>query len=73
MKDFDGGPHYLGYCPLGLGKVDLAAVSALLESSGNDLMIMCELDPSRGQPHTPLEAARINKMTMAALGYTFRT
>ena len=49
MKDFDGGQHYLGYCPLGLGNVDIAGVSALLESSGNDLMIMCELDPSRGQ------------------------
>ncbi len=73
MKDFDGGQHYLGYCPLGLGNVDIAGVSALLESSGNDLMIMCELDPSRGQPHAPSEAARINKMAMAALGYTFRT
>ena len=72
MKDFDGGPHYLGYCPLGMGKVDIAGVAAVLESSGNDLMIMCELDPSRGQPHTPLEAARINKMAMAALRYTFR-
>jgi inosose dehydratase len=72
MKDFNGGAHYLGYCPLGRGAVDVAGVAALLESSGNDLMIMCELDPSPGQPHTPLEAARINKTTMAALGYTFR-
>jgi inosose dehydratase len=72
MKDFNGGPHYLGYCPLGMGKVDIAGVAALLESSGNDLMIMCELDPSPGQPHTPLEAARIDKMAMAALGYSFR-
>jgi inosose dehydratase len=72
MKDFDGGPHYLGYCPLGLGKVDIGGVAALLESSRNDLMIICELDPSRGQPHTPLEAARINKRALAALGYTFR-
>ena len=73
MKDFDGGPHYLGYCPLGKGKVDVAGIAALLESSGNDLMIMCELDPSPNQPLAPLEAARINKATMAALGYTFRT
>jgi inosose dehydratase len=73
MKDFDGGPHYLGYCPLGTGKVDVAGLAALLESSGNDLMIMCELDPSPSPPHTPLEAARINKAAMAALGYTFRT
>jgi hypothetical protein len=33
---------------------------------------MCELDPSPNPPHTPLEAARINKTAMAALGYTFR-
>jgi inosose dehydratase len=73
MKDFDGGEHYLGYCPLGTGNVDLAGIAALLESSGNDLMIMCELDPSAGQPLAPLEAARINKAAMAALGYRFRT
>jgi inosose dehydratase len=73
MKDFDGGPHYLGYCPLGTGKVDVAGLAALLESSGNDLMIMCELDPSPNPPHTPLEAARLNKAAMAGLGYTFRT
>jgi inosose dehydratase len=73
MKDFDGGEHYLGYCPLGKGQVDIAAIAALLESSGNDLTLMCELDPSPGQPLTPLEAARINKAAMAALGYTFRS
>ncbi len=73
MKDFDGGPHYLGYCPLGQGKVDVAGLASLLESSGNDLMIMCELDPTPNPPHTPLEAARMNKAAMAALGYTFRT
>jgi inosose dehydratase len=73
MKDFDGGPHYLGYCPLGTGKVDVAGLASLLESSGNELMIMCELDPSPNPPHTPLDAARLNKAAMAALGYTFRT
>lgn len=73
MKDFDGGDHYLGYSPLGQGRVDIAGISALLESSGNDLMIMCELDPSPGQPLAPLEAARINKAAMADLGYTFRS
>jgi len=72
MKDFDGGRHYLGYAPLGLGKVDIGSLCDLLESSGNDLMIMAELDPSPGQPHTPLEAARINRETMRKLGYTFR-
>jgi inosose dehydratase len=71
MKDFDGGAHYLGYTPLGLGKVDIRALCDLLESSGNDLMILAELDPSKGQPHTPREAARSNEATMRRLGYTF--
>ena len=72
MKDFDGGPHYEGYCPLGQGKVDIAALCDLLEGSGHDLMIMCELDPSKGMPLPALEAARINKQTMQKLGYAFR-
>jgi inosose dehydratase len=71
MKDFDGGPHYLGYCPLGQGKVDLAALCDMLDSSGNDLMIMAELDPSKGMPLAPLDAARINKETLQKLGYAF--
>ena len=72
IKDFLGGPHYEGYCPLGQGHVDLAAICDLVESSGNDLMIMCELEPTKDMPLTPLEAARINKQTMEKLGYVFR-
>jgi inosose dehydratase len=72
LKDFDGGSAYLGYCPLGQGKVDVKAVVDALESSGNDLMIMAELDPSQGMPLTPLEAARINKACLQKLGYEFR-
>jgi inosose dehydratase len=71
MKDFDGGEHYLGYCPLGQGKVDVATLCDLLESSGNDLMVMAELDPSPKMPLTPLDAARINKTTLQKLGYSF--
>ena len=71
MKDYDGGPHYEGYCPLGQGKVDVKALCDLLEGSGNDLMIMAELDPSKGMPLAPLDAARINRDTLQKLGYTF--
>ena len=73
MKDFDGGEHYLGYCPLGQGKVNVAALCDLLEGSGNELMIMAELDPSPKMPLPPLEAARINTAAMQKLGYRFRT
>ena len=48
------------------------ALVDLLESSGNDLMIMAELDPSPAMPLAPLEAARINKTYMQSLGYGFR-
>jgi inosose dehydratase len=72
LKDYDGGEHYLGYCPLGMGKVDIAAIVDLLDGSGNDLMIMAELDPSAQMPRTPLEAARINKGALEKLGYRFR-
>jgi inosose dehydratase len=73
LKDYDGGEHYLGYCPLGKGKVDLAAIVDLLDNSGHDLMIMAELDPSPQMPLSPLEAARINKTTLQTLGYGFRS
>ena len=73
LKDYNGGEHYLGYCPLGQGKVDLAGVVDLLESSGNDLMIMAELDPSPKMPLSPLEAATIDKATLQKLGYAFRS
>ncbi len=72
LKDFDGGEHYLGYCPLGQGKVDLAALVDLLDNSGNDLMIMAELDPSPRMPLSPLQAARINKECFQKLRYQFR-
>jgi len=72
-KDFDGGPHFEGYCPLGQGKVDIASLCDLLDKSGNDLMIMAELDPTKGMPLAPLDAARINKATLHKLGYVFRS
>ena len=73
MKDFDGGEHYLGYAPLGRGQVDVRALCDLLEGSGNDLMIMAELDPSPKMPLPALEAARVNKETLQKLGYAFRS
>lgn len=74
LKDYDGGPDFLGYCPLGRGRVNVPAVVDLLEQSGNDIMIMVELDPSEGRPMamTPLETARISKAYLETLGYTFR-
>jgi inosose dehydratase len=72
LKDWDGGEHYEGYCPLGRGKVDLPAVIDLLEKSKIKAMIMVELDPSRGMPLTPRETAEISKAYLEKLGYRFR-
>ena len=35
-------------------------------------MIMAELDPSPKMPHSPLEAATIDKAALQKLGYQFR-
>ncbi|HWF45698.1 MAG TPA: sugar phosphate isomerase/epimerase [Bryobacteraceae bacterium] len=71
LKDWDGGPYWLEYCPLGRGKVNLPKVLDLLESSGNELMIMAELDPSPNAPMTPLQTATINRNYQQSQGYTF--
>jgi inosose dehydratase len=74
LKDFDGGPDFLGYCPLGRGKVNIPALLDLMEKSGNDIMIMVELDPSEGRPMpmAPIETARIAKAYLQKQGYAFR-
>jgi inosose dehydratase len=75
MKDFNGGPDYLGYCPLGQGRVNVTALADLMEKSGNDIMIMVELDPSEGRPmaQAPLETARVSKQYLQKLGYAFKS
>jgi hypothetical protein len=46
-----------------------------MEKSGNDIMIMVELDPSEGRPMAmaPVETARIAKAYLQKQGYAFRT
>jgi inosose dehydratase len=72
LKDFNGGDAYLGYCPLGMGKVDLPKVLDLLESSKNQLMIMAELDPSPNMPLSATKAATIDRDYLQKMGYKFR-
>jgi inosose dehydratase len=73
LKDYSGGEHYAGYCPLGQGKVDLAKILDMVEGANHSPDIMVELDPSKNQPSTPLETAQISKAYLAKLGYKFRT
>src|SRR5882724_4286647 len=73
LKDYLGGEHYVGYCPLGMGKVDIKTILDLVEGSGNPVNVMVELDRSPRQPMTPLETAQTSKAYLQKLGYTFRS
>lgn len=54
LKDFNGGPFNDGYCPVGQGKVDMAGVLDVLETSDDAFMIMAELNPNpNDQPNPP--------------------
>lgn len=81
MKDFNGGPDWLGYCPLGQGQVAIEALAGILEGAGPDLMIMVELDPNPNDPATgrprpaplaPIESARVARDYLHRIGYAFR-
>ena len=72
LKDFAGGQHFGGYCPLGQGKVDIAGILDALEKANSDANVMVELDGSKDQPMTPLETAQISKAYLEKLGYKFR-
>ena len=73
LKDYSGGESFLGYCPLGQGKVDVPAVLDLLEQAPEMKIVMVELDPSAKAPLTPIETARTSKEYLHKLGYAFRS
>jgi len=73
LKDWVGGEHMLGYCPLGMGKVDLKSVLETMEKANPSCNIMHELDGSPGMPMTARQTAEIGKKYLQSLGYTFRT
>jgi inosose dehydratase len=73
LKDYDGGPNFAGYCPLGQGKVNIPAILDMVEAANMKGMIMVELDPSRGMPVTAGETARIAQNYLRKQGYNFRT
>lgn len=72
LKDYAGGDAFAGYCPLGQGKVDIPKILDLVESSGHNVEVMVELDPSKGQPLSPVQAAQVSKDYLVKLGYKFR-
>lgn len=73
LKDYSGGQFYLGYCPLGFGRVELAKILDIMEERGEMAgQVMVELDGGRPTPMPPLEAARISKVYLQSQGIQFR-
>lgn len=74
LKDWDGGPNWGGYCPLGMGKVAFPEILNLLEKSNFKGTALVELDYGGNKaPMTPIETARVAKTYLEKQGYTFRS
>lgn len=72
LKDYSGGQEYLGYCPLGQGKVDLAAILSIMNGRKTAGLVMVELDSPPPQPASALENAKIAKEYLVNQGVKFR-
>lgn len=73
LKDYNGGEYFVGYCPLGQGKVNIPAILDMMEGRTTAGMIMVELDGGRRMPMTALEAATIAKAYLEKQGVAFRS
>jgi len=73
LKDYTGGAEYLGYCPLGQGKVDIPAILALMEGRQTAGLVMVELDSPPPQPTPAVETAKIAKAYLEKQGIAFRS
>jgi inosose dehydratase len=72
LKDYSGGADYLGYCPLGKGKVDIPAILAMMEGRKTAGLVMVELDSPPPQPAPAIDNARIAKAYLEKAGIAFR-
>ena len=76
LKDYEGGDNgYLGYAPLGEGKVNIKKILKQIEKERPSMAgaIMFELDYDRKikPAHTNFEAAEISRDYLKKLGYKF--
>jgi inosose dehydratase len=76
LKDYAGGDNgYLGYSPLGQGKVKLVEILKMLEKRRSEMtgMIMFELDYDSKikPPYSTFEAAEISRDFLVKQGYKF--
>jgi inosose dehydratase len=72
FKDWVGGPSMAGYCPLGLGKVDLVGILDLMEGRKLEGMIMVELDRGGEMPYAPRETVQIARDWLVKHGVTMK-
>ncbi len=72
LKDYVGGQEYLGYCPLGQGKVDIPAILAMMDGRKTAGLVMVELDSPPPQPVPAGETAKIAKAYLQKQGIPFR-
>ncbi|SEI52502.1 inosose dehydratase [Dyadobacter sp. SG02] len=78
LKDFSGGNDngYLGYAPLGAGKVHLQEILTMLETRKGKMagMVMFELDSDKkNKPKlTEFEAAKASRDYLSKMGYQFK-
>lgn len=72
LKDYNGGEYFVGYCPLGQGKVDIPAILDMMDGRTLAGMIMVELDGSQRMPITALETATIAKAYLEKQGVALR-
>ncbi|HXJ41904.1 MAG TPA: sugar phosphate isomerase/epimerase family protein, partial [Bryobacteraceae bacterium] len=72
LKDYNGGDKFLGYCPLGQGKVALTAILDLMEGRKMDGRVMVELDSPPPQPVAAIETAKIAKAFLEKQGIKFK-
>lgn len=73
LKDYNGGENFVGYCPLGQGKVNIPAILDLMDGRNLAGMIMVELDGTPRMPMTALETATIAKAYLEKQGVAFRS
>jgi inosose dehydratase len=73
LKDYSGGAEYLGYCPLGQGKVDIPAILGMMDGRSTAGLVMVELDSPPPQPVPAVETAKIAKAYLQKQGIGFRS
>jgi inosose dehydratase len=73
LKDFSNGKYMGGYCPLGMGVVDLVSILDTMEANGFNADIIHELDRGNNSPMTAKETAAFSKHYLLRIGYKFRS